>query len=79
MYLGKGLLAVVLEVPGVDVEVVVVDGEGLGAFGNARHKLFHLKQHFPLMRVKLLHRDVGRGYAVCREREKRGSVVGGSK
>lgn len=40
--LGEGLLPVVLEVPGVDIEVVLVDGERLRALGDARNKLLHL-------------------------------------
>lgn len=44
----------------VDIEVIVVNGERLRAFGNARHKLLHLKKDVALLSdIKLLHRNVG--------------------
>lgn len=44
----------------VDIEVIVVDGERLRTFGNARHKLLHFKEDVALLAdIKLLHRDVG--------------------
>lgn len=60
VYLCKGLLAIVLQVLGVDVEVIVVDGERLRALGDARHKLLHFKEDFGLLvDVKLLDGNVG--------------------
>lgn len=59
-YLRKRLLAVVFQVLRVDIEVIVVDGERLRTFGNARHKLLHFKEDVALLAdIKLLHRDVG--------------------
>lgn len=44
----------------VDIEVIVVDGERLRAFGDARHELLHFKEDVgPLTDIKLLHRNVG--------------------
>lgn len=72
--LGKGLLPVVLEVPGVDIEVVLVDGERLRALGDARYKLLHLQEGAVcLAALKVPHRDVGGGDAVWEE-EKQGEV-----
>lgn len=59
-YLCERLLAVILQVFRVDIEVIVVDGERLRAFGYARHKLLHFKEDVGLLSdVKLLHRNVG--------------------
>lgn len=45
---------------GVDVEVIVVDGERLRAFGYARHELLHFEEDAGLLaHVELLHGDVG--------------------
>lgn len=45
---------------GVDVEVIVVDGERLRAFGDARYKLLYFKEDAGLLAdIKLLHRNVG--------------------
>lgn len=59
-YLCERLLAVILQVFRVDIEVIVVDGERLRAFGYARHKLLYFKEDVGLLSdVKLLHRNVG--------------------
>lgn len=66
--LSEGLLPVVLEVPGVNVEVVLVDGERLRALGNARHKLLHLQEGVALLTgLKVPYWDVGGGDAVWEE------------
>lgn len=45
---------------GVDIEVIVVDGERLRAFGYARHKLLHFKEDVDLLAgIKLLDGNVG--------------------
>lgn len=72
--LGEGLLPVILEVLGVDVEVVLVDGKGLRALGDARHELLHLQEGAGgLVALKVPHRDVGGGDAVWKD-EERGEV-----
>ena len=59
-YLCERLLAVVLQVLGVDIEVIVVDGERLRTLGYRRHKLLHLKEDVGLLTgLKLLHGNVG--------------------
>lgn len=65
MYLGKRLLSVVLKVFGVDIEVVVVDSEGLGALGDAWYKLLHLHQS-PTLAIQCEgpHRDVGGSHTI---------------
>ncbi len=44
MYLGERLLAVIFEVFGIDIEMIVVGGERLRALGNTGNKLLHLQQ-----------------------------------
>lgn len=64
-YLCKWLLAVILQVPRVNVEVIVVDGERLRTFGYARHKLLHFKEDAGLLAdIKLLHGYVGWGNTI---------------
>lgn len=78
VYLCKGLLAIVLQVLGVDVEVIVVDGERLGALGDARHKLLHFKEDSGLLAdIKLLHGNVGWGNTICGEGGREGGRVRG--
>lgn len=56
---------------GVNIEVVLVNGEGLGALSNTRHKLLHLQES--AARTVLLegsHRDVGGSDAVCKQQSR---------
>jgi len=75
-HLGEGLLPVVLEELGVDVQVVVVGGEGLGALGDAGHELLDLQQRAdprgrapPPVALEPPHRDVGGSDAIWRKQE----------
>lgn len=45
IYLGERLLAVIFEVFGIDIEMIVVGGERLRALGNTGNKLLHLQQN----------------------------------
>ena len=72
MYLCEWLLAVVLQVLGVDVEVIVVDGERLRTFGYIRHKLLHFEEDAALLaEFKLLHRNVGWGNTIYTQKQGR--------
>ena len=42
-YLSEGFLPVIFQVFGVDIEVVVVDSEGLGTLSDTRNKLLHFQ------------------------------------
>lgn len=54
---------------GVDVEVIVVDGERLRALGDAGHKLLHLKEDVGLLAdIELPHRYVGGRYTIYVQR-----------
>ncbi len=44
-YLGERLLAVIFEVFGIDIEMIVVGSERLRALGNTGNKLLHLQQN----------------------------------
>ena len=76
-YLGEALLAVVLEVLGVDVDVVLVHAVGLRELGGVLDKLLHLHRGWVSLQVlKGLHRHVGGGDAVWAEvEEETGDVV----
>jgi len=64
-YLGEALLAVVLEVLGVDVDVVLVHAVGLRELGGVLDKLLHLHGGRVAGEVlEGLHRHVGRSHAV---------------
>lgn len=65
-YLSEGLLVVIFEMLGIDVEMIVVRGEGLRALGNTGNKLFHLHQNTVALSVVLKgpHRDVGWGHTI---------------
>lgn len=65
-YLSKGFLPIILEVFWVDIEVVFIDGEWLGALSNAGHKLLHLQKSaaWPVA-FKVPHGDVGGSDTVC--------------
>lgn len=66
-YLSKGFLPVILEVLRVDVQVVLIDGERLGALGDAGHKLLHLQESAARpVAFKVPHRDVGGSDAICK-------------
>lgn len=74
-YLCKWLLAVILQVLRVDIEVIVVAGERLRAFGNARHKLLHFKEDVGLLTdIELLHRNVGWGNTIYIQKQKGGRL-----
>lgn len=44
-HLGEALLVIVFELLGVDVELVLVGGEGAVVLGHLREKLLHLHRH----------------------------------
>lgn len=63
-YLGEGLLVVVFELQGVDIELVLVGGERVVVLGLFREKLLDLHRH-PLAAVlKGLDWDVGGSHRV---------------
>lgn len=64
-YLSEGFLSVIFQVFGIDVEMVLVNGEGLGAFGNAGDKLLHFQESAARpVPLEVPHRDVGRSDAI---------------
>lgn len=65
-YLGKRLLVVIFKVLRIDVEMIVVCGEGLRALGNTGNKLFHLHQKTIALPVVLKgsNRDIGWGHTI---------------
>lgn len=70
-YLSEGLLAVIFEVAWVDIQVIVIGGEGLWAFRYTWHKLLNLKQHpVPITALKLAHWDIRGCYAVYSNKHK---------
>lgn len=80
-HLSKGLLSVVLEVFRVDIEVVFIDGERLGALSDAGYELLHLQESAARpVAFKAPHWDVGGRDTVCRQEMKRGHYkASGSK
>jgi len=67
----KRFLSIILEVFWVDIKVVFIDGEWLGALSNAGHKLLHLKKStaWPIC-FKVPHRDVGGSDTVYKQQRK---------
>lgn len=60
---------------GVNIEVVLIDSEGLGALSNTWHKLLHLQES--AARTVLLegsHRDVGGSDAVYKQESRMSEV-----
>lgn len=61
---------------GVDIEVIVEDGERLRTFGYAGHKLLHLKEDAGLLTdFKLLHGNVGGGNAIYMQKQGEGEQI----
>lgn len=65
-YLGERLLVVIFEVLGINVEMIVVGGEGLRALCNTGNKLLHLHHDTVALSVVLKrpHRDVGWSHTI---------------
>lgn len=75
-HLSKGFLPIVLEVFRVDIEVVFIDGEWLGALSNAGYKLLYFQKGAARpVAFKVLHWDIGGSDTICRQ-EMRGVITG---
>ena len=67
-YLSEGFLSVIFEVFRVHVEVVLIDGEWLGALSDAGYKLLHLQEGAARpVAFEAPHRDVGGSDTICRQ------------
>ncbi len=65
-YLGEALLAVVFEMSWIQIQVIVVNCERLGAFSDRWHKLLHLKHHpAPVCDFRLTKRKIGGCDTIC--------------
>lgn len=64
-------MPIVLEMFRVDIEVVSVYSERLGALSNTGHKLLHLQKSAAwTVLLKVSHRDVGGSDTVCKQQRR---------
>lgn len=63
-HLCEGLLVVVLQLQGIDIQVVLEDSEGVVVLGLLREKLLYLHRDPLTLLLKGLDWDVGRGHRV---------------
>lgn len=68
-HLCKHLLVLILQMQGVDIEMVFVDGEGITVFSDFWDKLFHFNRNVLTALLKRLYRNVRSCHTIWKRRE----------